>query len=295
MSKMIKIGLALLILGLGVVIAIAATSNTQIFGMEDENFTLYEETYDASDFASIDFDFDNRHVYIYESDDDDIHLNYYIHEKDDYTKDDSGNELSMSISRKWYYNLFSIGVFTNKEKYEVHLYIPTVTTLVTLDIHSSNGKFDLNLDQTFTSVNLSTSNGDIDLANITSNTLKLNSSNGDIRLDDIVVNDWIEADTSNGKILMNNIVSEQIDADTSNGKIEADDITCPNITLETSNGKIYLSINGSKDDYRVSLDTSNGDRTYDGLKVESGTINSSGSKYVSLDSSNGDVEVEFNN
>jgi hypothetical protein len=293
MNKIIKIGLVLLILGLGLVIAISATSNTHIFGMEDENFTLYEETYDADDLSAIDFDFDNRHVYIYQSEDEDIHLNYYVHEKDDYTKNVSENELTLSISRKWYYNLFSIGIFTNRDNYEVHLYIPSTSTLDTLDIHSSNGKFNLDINYTFANVNLSTSNGDIDVSNISADTLKLTSSNGDINLDNLIINDWISADTSNGKILMNDIVSDQIDADTSNGKIDAKDITSPDITLETSNGKIYISIIGDKEDYRVSLDTSNGDKTYDGLKVESGTINSSGSKYASLDSSNGDIEIEF--
>lgn len=293
MSKLIKIGLVFLLIGLGIVIAIPLTSNTQVFGMGDENYTLYEQTFKYDDFTDIDFDFDNREVYILESTDNDVHLKYYIHDKDEYSQSMDNNQLSLSISRKWYYNLFSLDIFTNREKYQVHLYIPNISIIESLKIHTSNGKMEMNIDHQFNSISLASSNGDIKVLNIETNTLTLNTSNGDISIKNLLASQEIKIDTSNGKILMDNILSPEITGDTSNGKIEAVNIVSSDISLDTSNGKIYLTVKGIIDDYRVSLSTSNGDKVYNGLKVESGTINSDGSKYISLDSSNGDVEVKF--
>lgn len=293
MSKLIKIGLVFLLIGLGIVIAIPLTSNTQVFGMGDENYTLYEQTFKYDDFTDIYFDFDNREVYILESTDNDVHLKYYIHDKDEYSQSMDNNQLSLSISRKWYYNLFSLDIFTNREKYQVHLYIPNISIIESLKIHTSNGKMEMNIDHQFNSISLASSNGDIKVLNIETNTLTLNTSNGDISIKNLLASQEIKIDTSNGKILMDNILSPEITGDTSNGKIEAVNIVSSDISLDTSNGKIYLTVKGIIDDYRVSLSTSNGDKVYNGLKVESGTINSDGGKYISLDSSNGDVEVKF--
>ncbi len=45
MNKLLKYGLAFLLIGLGVVLVFSATANSSVFGFTDENYTLHEESY----------------------------------------------------------------------------------------------------------------------------------------------------------------------------------------------------------------------------------------------------------
>jgi len=293
MNKLLRYGLAILLIGFGIVLVISVTSNSNIFSASDENFTLHEESYATDAFTSVTFDFDNRRVYILESPDENIHVKYYIHEKDIHEISDLDPNLTIEISREWYYSIFTFDFFANRDLYKVHLYLPTDTTIEKLDIKSSNGSLSVDIDKTFDSIDLITSNGRIDLMNLTANDIIANSSNGEIKVENLNVLNKINLKTTNGAILLDDVTSPQIDADTSNGKITAQNITSNDVSLDSSNGTVYLSVKGEKDDYRVTLSTSNGDKIYDGLKVESGTINTAGNYLISLDSSNGDVEVDF--
>lgn len=293
MSKLLKYGLAFLLIGLGVVLMVSATSNTTVFGFTDENYTLHEENYSADAFNSVDFDFRNRKVYILESSDDEIHVKFYTHEKDILEYKDTDNELTITIERKWYYNIFSFDIFSNREFFKVYLYLPTTSSVENMKIFSSNGSLSLNVNDSFDLINLRTSNGRIDILNLEANNIIASSSNGLIKLDDLTVSEKIDLNTSNGEVIMDNISAPIIEADTSNGQITAENIISSNINLDTSNGHVYLSIIGDKDDYKVTLSTSNGVKIFDGLEVTSSTINPSAPNSISLDSSNGDVEVEF--
>lgn len=293
MSKLIRFGLAFLLIGLALVLVISTTTSADIFVIDSENFTISENDFAAEDFESFYLDLDNRNVVIEESEDNRIHLQYYVHEKDLVEFEDSDNELSLTISRKWYYNIFNFDIFSDKEYYKVYLQLPTDLAVDILDVSTSNGKVDCKVDNVFTNVRLTSSNGRIDVANLSSDDLLAVTSNGDMDLNDLTINNSVNLGTSNGDITINNLTTKEIDADTSNGKITAQNIISEDIILDSSNGRIYLLVLGDKDDYRVTLSTSNGDKIYDGLKIDSGTINASGIKTISLDSSNGDVEVNF--
>jgi len=293
MSKLFKFGLAFILIGLAAVLIITNLTNTQIFGLEDDSYTLYEETYDYDSFNEIDFNFHNRKVFILESEDENIHLSYYLHEKDTLVFDDSTEKLELSITRKWYFSLFSMNIFSDTDHFLVYLYLPTSSNINIVDVVSSNGKVELTTNNNFENINLATSNGDIIINNCTSNSISADSSNGAIKIENVIVNGLINMDTSNGPITLNNVVADQIEGETSNGRIYAEKILSDNISLESSNGKVFLEAIGDKDYYRVTLSTSNGDKIYDGLEVESSSINLSGEKIIRLDSSNGDVEVRF--
>lgn len=293
MNKLIRFGLAFLLIGLALVLVVSTTTNANIFVLDDENFTLNEEDYSKDDFDSFYFDLDNRSVYIEESEDDQIHLKYYTHEKDLVDYEDTENEVNLTITRKWYYNIFSFNVFSDKDYYKVYLSLPADLVIDMLEVSTSNGRVESDVDNVFSTVRLISSNGRMDIANLSANNILVSTSNGDIDLNDVLVSGSVDLDTSNGDILINNLAANEIDADTSNGRIDAQDITSENIAFDSSNGRVYLLVLGKKEDYRVTLSTSNGSEIYDGIKVDSGTINSSGSKTISLDSSNGDVEVSF--
>ena len=293
MNKLLKYGLAFLLIGLGVVLVFSATANSTVFGFTDENYTLHEESYSFDAFEAIDLDFQNRKIYVLESSDDEIHVKFYTHEKDMFEYSDLDNELNITNSRKWYYNIFSFDIFSNREFFKVYLYLPTTTSIESLKVKSSNGLLSLDVNATFDIIDFKTSNGRIDILNLEANNVIATSSNGSINIKNLIVTNKIDLYTSNGEVAIENVTAPIIEANTSNGKIKAENIVTDNIDLDTSNGDVYLSIIGEKDEYRVTLSTSNGSKTYDGLKVASGTINSEATKPIRLDSSNGDVEVTF--
>jgi len=91
--------------------------------------------------------------------------------------------------------------------------------------------------------------------------LDISTSNGDVRLIDIS-GDTLEIHTSNGRLIFNNVNAEDISGQTSNGRIEC---TFPcevsgQYRLSTSNGAIDLEVSSSSEvGYDLALSTSNGD------------------------------------
>jgi DUF4097 and DUF4098 domain-containing protein YvlB len=296
MSKLLKVGLLLIIVGIIAVIVIPLTTDNQVFSFNsDENYTLTDKSYSFDKFDSFDFDFDNRNVFIYESEDDDVHVSYYLHEKDILEFNDESTELTISISRRWVDNLFIFDIGINRDYYDVYLYLPSTLIDSSLNIKSSNGEINVDTDMQYQSIYIKSSNGDIELNNLQAISIDTNTSNGDIKLDNIQATNSITGDTSNGKVYLDQVVSDEIYFDTSNGRIEATNITALDVKLESSNGKVFLSINGNMDDYKIDLSTSLGDRTVNDLQISSGILNSNESNSVKLKTSNGDVEVQFLN
>ncbi|MDA3931569.1 MAG: DUF4097 family beta strand repeat-containing protein [Tenericutes bacterium] len=296
MSKLLKVGLLLILVGIVAVVVIPLTTDNQVFSLNnDENYTLTEKSYSFDKFDSFNFDFENRDVYIYESEDNNVHLSYYLREKDILEFDDETNELTIEISRRWVDNIFIFDIGINRDYLDVYLYLPTTLIDSNLNITSSNGKITVDTDMQYQSVYIEGSNGNITLSNLQAVSINTNTSNGDITLDNIQASNSITGETSNGKVYLDQVVSDEIDFDTSNGRIEATNITALDVTLESSNGKVFLSINGNMDDYKIDLSTSLGDRIVNDFEISSGVLNSTESNSVKLETSNGDVEVQFLN
>ena len=296
MSKLFKIGLLLILIGTVTVIGVPLVTGSQLVSLDSEdNYTLVEKSYEIDDFNAFDFDFQNRNVVVYESDDEFVHLIYYLHEKDIVEYNDESTELSLSISRKWYDNFFLFNLGISREHFTVYLYLPSTIIDSQIDIKSSNGKITIDTTIQYESIKIISSNGDLVLKNLFSDSLKIYTSNGDMTLNNVNVTNTISGNTSNGKIILNHVVAKTIDLGTSNGRIEANNISAQDIELHSSNGQVYLSIIGNKDDYKIILSTSNGDKILDDLKISSGIVNSSKTNTIELKSSNGDVEVQFLN
>jgi len=294
MSRMLKIGLFLCLIGIVLVVAVPLSTDNNIFSFNnEENFTLTEEIYDFDEFDSFNFDFDNRSVYIYESDDEFVHLSYYLHDKDILEFSDDTNELSFSISRKWYDNFFIFDFGIYSVYYNVYLFLPDTLIDSTMNIVSSNGQILIDLSNSFASVYVKSSNGKLSFNNVIADSITANTANGDIDMDNVIVTDKITGKTFNGGVNLNLVTASEIDFETSNGKIDAKNITVQNAKLESSNGKVYLSMTGNMDDFKINLSTTNGDTTLNDLDISSGVINPSQSNTIELYSSNGDVELKF--
>jgi len=83
--------------------------------------------------------------------------------------------------------------------------------------------------------------------------LNLKTSNGSINLAEIEGSD-LDLHTSNGKILMENVTAERVDGKTSNGAVVLDRVDAPILKIRTNNGEIGGELR-SRDAY---LKTSNG-------------------------------------
>ena len=104
-------------------------------------------------------------------------------------------------------------------------------------------------------LDLKTSNGRINIRDLTGSTMKAKSSNGRLQLDNIKAK-HVEADSSNGRIMVSGVDAEKLLLYTSNGRVEGY-ITTKETDIHTSNGKIVLDIK-PQGSGKYNLKTSNG-------------------------------------
>jgi hypothetical protein len=122
--------------------------------------------------------------------------------------------------------------------------------------------------------------------------LNLKTSNGSINIAEIEGSD-LNLDTSNGKITMEKVTAEKLEGRTSNGRVVLDRVSAPVLKVRTSNGRIEGELR-SRDAY---LKTSNGTITLilpcdEGGNYELLTSNGSIDLDVSDDPDNGyDVDL----
>jgi hypothetical protein len=263
------------------------------FTVDEGMFTSYSDTYTKDEISKFDFNFDNRKIYVLPSDNDDIHVEYYLYEKETFSSSVDNGTLRMKIDLRWYYNFFNFYNLTNPGYYVVNLYLPTSILDYSLDLATSNGNISLSGIPELQDVELSTSNGDIIINQLDANMIDLSTSNGKIELSDVISTTNINGKTSNGRIILDNVKGVDLDFGTSNGRITADLIECENLELSSSNGEVNVEVIGTNDDYKIRLATSNGDRVLNDIKVDQNNFNTDKSNYINIESSNGDVELKF--
>ena len=313
MGKLFKIALGLAIVGVGMIALFGVLSQNDVFAIVNEGDFVYNElVYDADEFTDLNFTFENRDFIIRPSVDDSIRIEYYTTERDTVTVSEDNQVLTLENDVEWY-NQFFLGFsfLVDDDFYDVYLYLPTseiydldiITSNGTADFDSlsnlryihfrtSNGRITIN-DSDFTTLDLATSNGGIWLTDVSvTGALQTDTTNGKINLDTVSASD-ISGHTSNGEIILNSINSDSVDLDTSNGAITATNLTSIDVRLESTNGDIDVSVIGDKDDYEVTMSTSNGDLNYDGIEVSQEHFNSDGIYEIELHSSNGDVTIDF--
>jgi len=107
-------------------------------------------------------------------------------------------------------------------------------------------------------LDLKTSNGRIELAEVMGSDLYLRTSNGKVILDNVTA-EKIEGMTSNGKIHLNAVHAGSLSMQTSNGRIEGE-LKSHDAYLRTSNGKISLDL-PCEESGEYQMRTSNGSIT----------------------------------
>lgn len=293
MNKTLRFGLAFVLIGVAVVMIVGIMTQDNFFTVDEGMFTSYSDTYTKDEISKFDFNFDNRKIYVLASDDDEIHVEYYLYEKETFSTSIDNGTLRMKIDLRWYYNFFNFYNLTNPSYYVVNLYLPTSILDYALDLDTSNGNISLTGVPELADVELTTSNGDIIISSLIANMIDLSTSNGKIELVDVESLSNIKGGTSNGRIILENVKGSDIAFGTSNGRITADQIECDNLELSSSNGEVNVEVVGTNDDYKIRLATSNGDRVLNDIKVDQNNFNTDQTNYINIESSNGDVELKF--
>lgn len=166
-------------------------------------------------------------------------------------------------------------------------------TLKDMTLSTDNGDVDTTLSEIISQGKLSfeTDNGDIRIGKFDTASLSADSDNGDITLTDGMASDKIELSTDDGDVkIKGKIATSLFIIETDNGDVETDNgglIDAERTNIETDNGDVEIKLSGSKIDYTVSLKKDHGDSNI--------TNQTGGSKYLSIDSDLGDIEVYFVN
>ena len=294
MGKLFRLAMVLFVIGVGLTVTFLALSDQPVLNtIHEDSFEFQELHYDKDQFTEIEIEFFNRDYEVLRSADDRIHIEYYQTEFDIIEADDTTETLEIENKIKWYDRIFNGWNFTiSRSFYIVRIYLPETETY-DVSLETANGDIKVIDVDGIREFEAETSNGLISLNQFDANRIELKTSNGAIHLSDVTSSNTMNMRTSNGRITLFDVYSKSIDASTSNGKIIAEAISSESIELDSSNGDISLSIVGEKEDYKVVLETSNGDMLYDGIEVVQETFNPSGIYFIKLDTSNGDVSVNF--
>lgn len=164
-------------------------------------------------------------------------------------------------------------------------------------------------------LDLITSNATVAVSNISRirDLLNIDTSNSSIKLEGVLVDGNVKLDTSNSAINVKQVCCKVLEADSSNGGITLEEVSALRATLDTSNGgirvrqsdiaemlnadtsngSIEVMLQGSESDYRVHADTSNAKIYVNGRSCGSEYVTHSGSKAVRLDTSNGRINIGF--
>ncbi len=164
----------------------------------------------------------------------------------------------------------------------------------------------------FTEVELSTDNGKFELKNAKCDSLQLRLSNGSVSAKNLTVGGGAAIKCRNGGVKVESVSSPELtilgknavlsaidvsssklECTTSNGAIDVSGITADELKLETSNGKICAAPLGDRNDYKLSLDTSHGAITVDGVAYKKIADAAHSAKRLNAKTANGDIDIRF--
>lgn len=200
------------------------------------------------------------------SSDQPISINYYERKNETYTFNEKSNKVSMKKNnRSSGWNIFSIFNW-NTENIEMTVEVPE-NQLDNLMVKTENGK--------------------ILLANVAIEETNLKTTNGKLEVQDSQVDKLLKLATTNGKVELENVKAKDVTIDTTNAKILFNDLMINNsLKAETTNGKISGTIDGNQKDFAIDSQTTNGKNSLGNTK--------SGSKQLKLKTTNGAIDVDFN-
>ena len=296
MKTLLRIALALVLIGIGgvIVFGIVAGDSIENVFTEDNSYVYDEKTYSIDEFDSINISLENKRITVLPSENDEIKLEYYFSDKDPVTVAITDNTLEVENETEWFVGFFNMFSFIKNPAYsQFNLYLPTSFGL-DLSLSSMNGQIEVSDLNQFQDLTIWTSNGEIDLSNVeVAGDLSMHSSNGKLVIDDSTVLGSVVMYTSNGRVNIDGLTALDVEVTTSNGDIDCQNVTTDNLDLSTSNGVVEVQVNGAFEDYYLKMSTTNGSYYLNETKVIQNSYHDSLSKKIECHSSNGNIRVNF--
>lgn len=205
------------------------------------------------------------------------------------------NFLSRIIMKRFEFKLILSKDFKGKLKFKNKnggLYIKNCD-FADVDISAHNSKFDIE-SVTCGAIGLKTKNGSVEIKRMTaSGAVAVKCSNGNIKAETITAPS-LDISCKNAGVSAVDIRAEKVNCSTRNGAVDASAIASNELRLDASNGKITAMILGSRDDYRLSLETANGGVMVDGTPSKNvADASSVVKKRITAHTSNGDIDIKF--
>lgn len=293
----------------------------------DEDYTERTFTVSDSEISSVKVYTDLMKVKVcYRQDDkNEIRITYYENNKHKPTVKNESGTIILNDKTDFFSNFFNVGMVNIKRgRLETVVEIPKNNKTLKINVETSNAKItaenliadniyletsnaDINVSGEFAddvccktanasingenikadTVSFYTSNGSCNSKTVTSKEFNVGTSNASINITNIN-SDLVRLETSNGSInLGDTVAKDSFFAQTANGNINTKGIDSDKIELYTSNSSIIATIVGKDKDFAINSGTSNGN---DNL---SGRGNSSASKTLSVYTSNGNINIDF--
>ncbi|MFA5005990.1 MAG: DUF4097 family beta strand repeat-containing protein [Candidatus Izemoplasmatales bacterium] len=292
-----RISLGIFLVGLGLVIAGLIAGGTGAFHrLTDDDFILVDETYDVGTLELVKLVFANKRIDVVPSETDQIRIVYYETAEDPVVVTEDATSLAFEEELDFGFEWFDFQWLwpISPEYYGCTLYLPADAVL-SLDLTTSNGGIDIAGMTALTGIDAYTSNGEINLLDVdVAGDLEMVSSNGAFDVENVTAFGKVTFRTSNGKISIDGLVAlGEVVLKTSNGPVDVDGLVADDLEVDTSNGRIDVAIVGDYAHYRILMETSNGDMYIDGEEKNDGRYNTSLEPTIDLDTSNGDVRLNF--
>lgn len=161
-----------------------------------------------------------------------------------------------------------------------------------VELATKNGKFEL-CDANIGGMSLKMSNGTLNIKSMNAyDSIAVKCQNGNIKAESVSTPSF-NISCTNASLSAIDIKAKKFDCSTSNGTIDASGIVSDDIRLETSNGKITAMPLGTRDDYKLSAETSNGLITIDGVPFRKISDVNQAAKLMSAKTSNGEIDIRF--
>ncbi len=256
----------LLFTGAIVVLVLNYSDFKDNFKLEHIEAEEYKKDIDIDGIWSMNINIDMAKVDFKYTDLSEIKVIYSYYEKDEIVFDINNENKMITIEqnvdywKEWYNDMFH---WVKSD--EITIYLPKDLEFKNLSVDASNASLDLNLENSkeLESVNIKTSNGKINVSNVTTSYLRLDTSNGSITLTNVVAKK-VYTETSNGSINFSSVKSNDIYSKTTNGRIEMTNVSAITdigsvFNIKSSNGSIILTDIYIKE---VFAKTSNGNITF---------------------------------
>jgi hypothetical protein len=290
-----KIALGIFLIGLGLIVAgLIAGGAGVIPSYSGDDYTLVDESYSTAGIVNLNLDFRNKRIEVLPAEDDEIRIVYYVTEDHPVIVTEEDTSLTFIEESDWLFGWFDFTWFIPDDYFACTLYVPA-TAVLALDMSTSNGTIDIDGFTGLVTIDATTSNGQVTLGNIvTSGAISVVSSNGAIVTHDIVAGGDIMFRTSNGRITIDTLATtDDVVLKTSNGPVDVEGLVASGLEVDTSNGRIDVTMTGSYDDYKILMETSNGDMYINGVKRNDGAYNTDVAATIDLDTMNGDIHLDF--